>query len=376
MWRGFVVVAALALTASAEDVPRGQVVPDVKCAADASQSYALYLPSSYSPDKHWNLMLAFDPRGRGRLPVELYRAAAEKYGYILAGSNNSRNGPAQTSLKAAQAMLDDVEARFSINKNRMYVTGLSGGARFATDLAMGTNEFAGVIASSAGFAHSTGDEEALSFALFGTAGTEDFNYLEMRRLDLQVTSPHRVRIFVGDHAWPPAEVAMEAVEWMELQAMKSGRRARDEAFIDRIFAERTAQLAALTAEPDLYRAASSLAADFAGLRDVTAIRARATGLAADKDVKDALRKTAADEMNEGQMSAEILNFSDQLGNPLERTYCLAALRERLTKLSDQAKGPEDSAQRRMARRVLKGVIADNAGRADPDYRKLLDEVRP
>ena len=81
------------------------------------------------------------------------------------------------------------------------------------------------------------------------------------------------------------------------------------------------------------------------------------------------------EMTESQLIAEIQNYSDQLQNPLELADCMAALRERLTKLSARAKAPEDSADRRTARRVLNNVFSDPSGREDPDYRKLLDEVR-
>ena len=39
--------------------------------------------------------------------------------------------------------------------------------------------------------------------------------------------PHRIEHFAGVHDWPPADLAIKAVGWMELQAMKeaSGRRA-------------------------------------------------------------------------------------------------------------------------------------------------------
>ena len=36
--------------AVAQDLPRGQIVDGVKCASDAAQTYALYLPSNYSAD--------------------------------------------------------------------------------------------------------------------------------------------------------------------------------------------------------------------------------------------------------------------------------------------------------------------------------------
>src|SRR5947209_5644709 len=101
-------LVGLAVAAYGQDLPRGQIIDAVKCVADRSQSYALYLPSNYSPDRTWNVILAFDPGARGRRPVERYQAAAEKYGYIVAGSNNSRNGPWEVSLTAAKAMSGDI----------------------------------------------------------------------------------------------------------------------------------------------------------------------------------------------------------------------------------------------------------------------------
>ena len=87
-----VLVAFLAMLAAAADLPRGETIPDVRCADDALQGYALYLPSCYTADREWPVIFAFDPGGRGLNPVERYKKAAEKYGYIVAGSNNSRNG--------------------------------------------------------------------------------------------------------------------------------------------------------------------------------------------------------------------------------------------------------------------------------------------
>ena len=90
-------------------------------------------------------------------------------------------------------------------------------------VALGKNNIAGVIASSAGYPDAK-PRSSVPFALFGTAGTDDFNYLEMRQLDRRLTSPHYVAIFSGGHTLPPDDVALEAIEWMEIQAMKSGRR--------------------------------------------------------------------------------------------------------------------------------------------------------
>src|SRR5262245_44345184 len=194
----FLLTTVTALTA--ELPPPGKIADDVKCVAEPSQSYALYVPSNYSPDRAWPVILAFDPGARGRIPVERYQAAAELYGYIVAGSNRSRNGSWSASEAAIRAMSQDVGARFSVNEKRVYTAGMSGGARVAMTVALGTNRIAGVIASSAGFPDSR-PRKSVPFAIFGTAGTEDFNYLEMRQLDRALTSPHRVVIFEGGHTF-------------------------------------------------------------------------------------------------------------------------------------------------------------------------------
>src|SRR5207237_5206785 len=109
-----------------------------------------------------------------------------------------------------------IKRRFPIDAKRMYMAGMSGGARVAIMLAQNSSEIAGVFASSAGY--STAFHKSERFPLFGSAGTEDFNYREMRAVDRVMTSPHRVEVFEGGHTWLPSEMATRAVEWMEIQA--------------------------------------------------------------------------------------------------------------------------------------------------------------
>src|SRR5258708_3350287 len=111
--RCVLLAAIAAIPLIAEDLPLGKIIDDVKCAADPSQSYALYLPSNYSTAKTWPAILAFSPMAKGRTPVERFEQAAEKYGYIVAASNNSRNGDQQAIQAAIRSMPTDVTARFS-----------------------------------------------------------------------------------------------------------------------------------------------------------------------------------------------------------------------------------------------------------------------
>jgi len=373
--RTWFLIALLPLTAGADDLFRGRILDDVKCAADSSQSYALYLPSNYSPDRDWSLILGFDPRARGRTAVERYQVAAETYGYIVAGSNNSSNGSWEKSMLAVQAMAADVTARFRIDEKRVYTAGLSGGARVALGVALGTDRIAGVIASSAGYPDSK-PRKSVPFAVFGTAGTEDFNYLELHQLDRALMTPHHLAIFEGGHTWLSSELAVEAIEWMEIQAMKSGRRIRDQAFIEKNFAARLARAEALTNEKDAYLALAAIALDFAGLRDVSTLAARETELRQRKTVKAGIKKDLTDEQREERLMHELGAAESGLADADNRVQSLAELRNLFADLSKKANAANDSGERRLARRVLRGAVVSSAEVSkDPEYRKLIEKYR-
>jgi dienelactone hydrolase len=368
-----VLAAGSVAGASAQDLPRGTIVDDVTCAGDAAQSYALYVPSTYSPGRQWNLLLAFHPAARGRLMVEKFQAAAEQYGYIVAGSNTSRNGPWSVSMGAAVAMSADLGRRFSIDGKRVYLTGMSGGARVAMQMALGKNDIAGVIASSAGYPDSQ-PRAAVPFAVFGTAGTEDFNYLEMRQLDRKLTSPHYLAVFNGGHTLPPDAVALEAIEWMELQAMKSRRRARDEALVEQLFEKRQRSIAASANPADTVHLLDALVSDFTGLRDISAEAARAKDLSRQPEVKKALARQRADDEAEAQMLGDVFELEAGLSDESRHALVLMQLRDRLSKLSRAASAAEESPARSQARRVLRAITAGAADRVqDRQYRALIDQ---
>jgi poly(3-hydroxybutyrate) depolymerase len=371
------VVLSVSLRASlvtAQDLPRGQIVDDVRCSAEPTQSYALYLPSNYSPDRAWSLLVGFHPAARGRAIVETYQAAAEKYGYIVAGSNNSRNGPWQVSATSIQAMSADL-GRFNIDPKRFYLTGLSGGARVAMGVAAGTKAIAGVIASSAGYPDSQ-PRKSLPFAVFGTAGTEDFNYIEMRLLDRVLTTPHRVVVFEGGHTLPPAPVAMDAIEWLELQAMKSGAKPRDEPLIDQLLARRQQAIAASTGPAATVRLLQELASDFGGLRDVAGFVARAAELSKQKDVKSVLSRERAEDDAEARQVGDVFALEAGLRDEGRRMESLGRLRDALQRLARQANADTDSADRQRARRLLRTITSGISERGlDPEYRKLLEQYR-
>ena len=368
-------IALSASRAPAQVIERGTIVDRVQCAGNPEQTYALYLPSTYSPERKWNLILAFHPAARGRMMVEKFQAAAEEYGYIVAASNNSRNGPYAVSQAAAQAMIMDVGQRFNIDPQRVYLAGMSGGARVATRIALGNKNIAGVIASSAGYPDSQ-PRVSVSFAIFSTAGTEDFNYMEMRLLDRTLTSPHFLAVFQGGHTLPPDGVAVEAVEWLEIQAMQSGRRGRDDALAKRIVEKRRTRLAAADGPAETVYRLTALVSDFKGLADVSPEAARLDQMSRQADVKKALKRERDADSAEGRMLEEIFALEARLGSDDGREVALMMLRDRLSKLSRKAAAETDTPERSQARRVLRSVTAGASSRVqDREYLMLLEQYR-
>jgi hypothetical protein len=373
------VVLALCTCASgaaAQDLQPGTVVDPVQCADDPAQTYALYLPSTYSPERTWSLLLAFHPAARGRLMADKYRAAAEQYGYIVAASNNARNGPHAISAAAAQAMGRDVSRRFAIDPQRIYLTGMSGGARVALGIALANASIAGVVASSAGYPDSQ-PRDKVGFAIFGTAGTEDFNHLEMRLLDRKLTSPHFLAVFEGGHTLPPDDIALDAFEWMELQAMQSGRRRRDDALVGRILEKRRSRIQTSSAMADTVYLLRALVSDFKGLADISAEAGRLEELSRQSDVKKALKRERDADVAEERMLREVFDLEAQLGDDNHRGLALMTLSDRLSTLSRKAAADSDGPDRRQARRILRAIVAGASARVqDREYLALVEQYRP
>src|SRR6056297_2408070 len=79
---------SLQVTAQEYSVKKGVVVDSLKLADTLSDTYALYLPTSFSNTKKWPVLFVFDPHGRGKAAAQLFKSAAEEQDYIVVASND------------------------------------------------------------------------------------------------------------------------------------------------------------------------------------------------------------------------------------------------------------------------------------------------
>jgi predicted esterase len=308
--QGLARIAALVLVpvaASAQDGGRtmesalatGQVSDSLRATRDSSERFAVYLPPGYDRTRRWPIMLVLDPRGRARLALDRFVPAAERLGWILVSSYNTlSDGPREPNDRALDAMLGDAQRALAIDTRRLYLAGFSGTARFAWDVSgQFPGALAGIIGAGAGL---PGDlswldahRSAASFAFFGTIGTLDPNYEEMRAVDAALDRtrlPHRLVVFEGGHEWPPVAVASAAVDAMELDAMRRGLRVTDSAWVASVSGARLADVARLERRGELLSAlddARALSRDLASWPAADSARDMIARLSADPRVRKA-----------------------------------------------------------------------------------------
>ncbi len=291
-------------------LPSPGTIVEIVCSADPSQTYALYLPSNYTVEKRWPVIYFFDPAGRGRRPIEMYKDVAEKYGFIFAGSNNSRNFSDNQS-QAVNALWHDTHVRLALDERRAYVSGFSGGARVAGMMGLsGSGSILGVIAHGAGYPSTregTSDKLLYYFAI----GNSDFNWSEVM-IDGQDREkkglPFRVRQFTGSHQWAPPDVMEDAVAWLNLRAMQAGMVPVDSSFVNQQFQrmQKEAEDAEKRNDPlgeyDAYR---SMTSDFIGFQNVSAVSVKVSTLRQSPAFKSALKDEQAQISDQRKLQAEI-----------------------------------------------------------------------
>ena len=340
-------------------IASGQVT-NVVCTTDPRQTYALYLPSGYAPSKSWPIIYFFDPGGRGSRPIELYKDIAEKYGFIFAGSNNSRNFSGEEAA-SVNAIWQDTHGRFAIDAKRTYASGFSGGARVAGAMALSCVQcqIAGVVAHGAGYPSGkarTKDRLLYYFAV----GDRDFNWPEvvtLRREREEQGLPYRVRVYSGTHQWAPLEVMEDAIQWFVLLAMQSGDAPRDEKFINRQFEQLKKQAAeAEKASDAITRLAAyrSLVSDFSGLKDAKEFEVKLSALKQSEALKRSLKQER--DLIELQFALE-REISPKLTKYMEGAALdLSALRQEIVQamggLKDQAVHAKNESKRLVYRRAF------------------------
>jgi predicted esterase len=366
-------------------LPAGRVIQRLTSRADTSQRYALYLPSSFTRERQWPVLFLLDPRGRALIPLQRFRAVAERRGYIAISSYNTlSDGPAEPNYAAMNAMLADVQRWLSVDSRRFYLVGFSGTARFAWQM---NTQLPGIIAGiiGAGAAVPGGRSWMRSNigksspVLFGTIGTLDPNYEELRAFDAEldaIGAIHHVERFDGPHTWPPEELSTRAVEWLDLQAMRRGLAPRNQWWIDSLYGawlSRPSRADSSGDAPVAARMYRLVRADFDGLTDVTVAASRLAVLERDPRVRKSVAIEADVGARDFRLGQELVAFADEVKHSSSPpSIDQARKRLEVDALRRDAVRTDDSVSAIAARRALERIFTHMSFYAPRDF---FDERR-
>jgi predicted esterase len=105
------------------------------------ETYSVYVPSNYAGDTPYGLLVWVSASERGDMPKE-WEALMDKHHLIWIGahrSGNEHNLPGRRMPLALDAAYN-MTKKYNIDPNRVYVSGISGGGRVASILAMHYSE--------------------------------------------------------------------------------------------------------------------------------------------------------------------------------------------------------------------------------------------
>lgn len=355
----FLAFFSLLQTQPSSEPTLGRLIERIVCRQNPEQSYALYLPSNYQEGKKWPVILALDPGARGKLPVEAFREAAEEYGYILIGSNNSRNGPMEASGAALHAMWEDAFERYSLDVDRIYLTGFSGGARMAGRFALLSKRVRAVILCGAGFDLPEAGNE-IPFSVILASGNWDSNYLEIKTLNADLLGRKaRVRLitFEGGHVWPSPSVCREAVQWLEIGLYRDGNQASDQALIDSLYEQELKRAEALKSSGrffDAYLSYLDLKSDLEGLRNLSEIEKEIAALKGSNRLRASLEEVRSLEKTERRYIKDFLKEFFR-----EKPKKLDWWQEKLDSITKMEKKKREDQQYRLLVRRLREFVWRN-----------------
>jgi hypothetical protein len=191
------------------------------------QSYELFIPPGYKPDHAYPLILHVDPGGRSN-GWRIWRTVCQRHGAFFAGPHNAGNaGGVERPVRRRIILdvLDDVRHRYSIDPDRTYLTGISGGGNAAARIAYALPELFGGLAAIVGTWGMRPEHwlrqraaERLSVALL--SGEFDFNRNELALEYFPCVKEHGVRSMlhvypgIGHQAPKPAQLE-EVFQWLE-----------------------------------------------------------------------------------------------------------------------------------------------------------------
>ena len=192
-------------------------------------SCEVYVPASLDRSRKHPLVFGSSPSGNAGELLTVWKDACDRFQWILAASNNFRNGKRSDKDAALQMETLSLLLRdYPVDEARVYATGLSGGGMHAHDLIADYPKiFRGIVVNTGMMPHHWQGNDPFDVAHYPRgklavllASPTDFRFKEMQE-DRQLLEGLGWRVlwleFKGGHAYAPPESYVQAAAWLTAQ---------------------------------------------------------------------------------------------------------------------------------------------------------------
>ncbi len=199
-----------------------------KVAMNAPVSWEIYVPENYDPAKPAGVLVFINSKDSGKILNE-WKDLMAKHNLIWIGANKSGND-SSIPQRVAYAILAPkvINTHYTINTERVYLSGFSGGGRMASMVATEYNRiFKGAIYNSGanfwGESVLTRYQEMSNNRYVFVAGTEDFNMEDTKQvyndyLDAGVKYSKLIIVPNMPHKRPGADILDTAINYLDSRA--------------------------------------------------------------------------------------------------------------------------------------------------------------
>ncbi|GLU44069.1 hypothetical protein Musp01_16930 [Muricauda sp. NBRC 101325] len=233
---------------------KGEIIQDLTVKDTIGNTYSLYLPTTFSMDKEWPLLMVFDVNSNDNEALAMFAFAAESQGYVLAAPKLNDSISLTDNMLITGRVMKEVTSLIPVDHNRIYAAGSDSGGRFATLVPILMRSINGVMCISATLANRELLDLKEPFHFVGIVSRDNFNYTAMltdtQLLD-RLKMPNQTLLFDGDNIWPGTSYIEKALELFTLADMAKNKIPKDTAFIEKAYQQDIFKVNSLRSKGDL-----------------------------------------------------------------------------------------------------------------------------
>lgn len=247
-------LGCMSLSAQQLVLKKGQIMDSLPAGDSLDNPFSLYLPTGFSMEVQWPLLVVLDQNGKGRQALAMWVTAAEDQGYVLMSPKLSDSLSIADNMKGIGKALENTMGMLPIARDLTYVTGEGTNGRLAGLVPLFIPAVRGVVSIGAALANMEVLNAKRPFHYIGITSKDNFTYPQVL-LDAillnRLKFPNQTLLFDGSGKWPPTDYLEQALETFKLSAMAKKWVPYDSLYVERAYRDDLDKLNQLQGVGDL-----------------------------------------------------------------------------------------------------------------------------